>query len=113
MTKLKGDIPVGAPVSIKDAKGKDKGESSKQGEAESTVKEEPKDFEEGEGGGEGEEGEADGADGDFGNYDGGDFGPGGDEIYGEVATSLFLPIYSICTRREITKKETLTKRGWT
>merc|ERR1719189_1944829 len=50
VTKLKGDVPVGAPVSIKDAKGnKEKGESSKQGEAESTVKEEPKDFDEGDG----------------------------------------------------------------
>merc|ERR1719189_2002483 len=58
VTKLKGDVPVGGPVSIKDAKGKEKGEASKAGEAESTVKEEPKDFEEGDGGvGEGQEGE--------------------------------------------------------
>merc|ERR1719150_3166600 len=87
VTKLKGDVPVGAPVSIKDAKGsKEKGESSKQGEAESTVKEEPKDFDEAEGGvGEGDEG--DDADGvgqdDFGNYDGGDFGPEGEDLYGQ------------------------------
>lgn len=85
VTKLKGDVPIGAPVSIKDAKGKEKGETSKQGEAESTVKEEPKEFEEEEGVGEEveeETGETVGSD-DFGNYDGGDFGPGGDELYAE------------------------------
>ena len=98
MTKLKGDVPVGGPVSIKDAKGKEKGEASKAGEAESTVKEEPKDFEEGDGGvGEGQEGEGEaGVEGDdFGNYDGGDFGPGEDGLYGEVRDRLLNGLQTI------------------
>jgi len=97
VTKLKGDVPVGAPVSIRDATNTRGGpgrstpgqEGSKKGDGEadsqSAVKEEPKDFEEGEGD-DAEVGE-DGAGDDFGNYGDGDegdyMGPGGDGLYGE------------------------------
>lgn len=100
VTKLKGDVPVGSPVSIRDAThtrgGQGRitpgqgsgGESSKRGgegeaDSQSTVKEEPKEFEEGE---EGDVGDDAGAD-DFGNYaegEEGDYiGPGGDGLYAD------------------------------
>lgn len=93
VTKLKGDVPVGSPVSIRDAAHKtgqgratpSQGEASKsesqpdsQGAA---VKEEPKEFVEE------EEVDAEAQDAeDFGDYDGNEedyIGPGGDGLYGD------------------------------
>jgi len=93
VTKLKGDVPVGSPVSIRDATNTKSGQgraTPSQGEASKTegqpdsqnaVKEEPKEFDE-----EIDTAEAPDAD-DFGDYgDGteGDYiGPGGDGLYGD------------------------------
>jgi len=94
VTKLKGDVPVGSPVSIRDAANAkagpgratpSQGEASKtegQPDSQSTVKEEPKEFVD-------EEGEADPIDdedfGDYGDGTEGDYiGPGGDGLYGDA-----------------------------
>eukprot|EP00092_Neocalanus_flemingeri_P082038 GFUD01102601.1.p1 GENE.GFUD01102601.1~~GFUD01102601.1.p1 ORF type:complete len:647 (-),score=192.59 GFUD01102601.1:563-2503(-) len=94
VTKLKGDVPVGSPVSIRDAANAkagagratpSQGEASKsEAQADSQVKEEPKEFVDEEE----EEVDAEAADAeDFGDYgDGaeGDYiGPGGDGLYGD------------------------------
>jgi len=96
VTKLKGDVPVGSPVSIRDATNKpgagratpSQGEASKtEGQPDSqgpAVKEEPKEFVEE------EEVDAEAQDAeDFGDYGDGTeddyIGPGGDGLYGDEA----------------------------
>ena len=93
VTKLKGDVPVGDPVSIKDATntkaGKaappsPAGESSKsdgQPDSQNVVKEEPKDEDVGGGNDDfGDYGDGDYGDGNEGEY----IGPGGDGMYAEA-----------------------------
>lgn len=95
ITKLKGDIPVGSPVSIRDATTRPAGGATPGSQAGSTpgrgdsdgpvVKEEPKDFDVGEeelDEGEMEAGEQDDF-GEYADYAEGDIGPGGDGMYGD------------------------------
>jgi len=94
ITKLKGDIPVGSPVSIRDATTRPGG-ATPHSQAGSTpgrgdpdgpvVKEEPEDFDVGEE--ELEEGDMEAGEqddfGEYADYAEGDIGPGGDGMYGD------------------------------
>jgi len=95
ITKLKGDNPVGSPVSIRDVNNRPGGGNTPQSQAGSTpgrgeqegpiVKEEPKDFDVVEE--ELDEGDMEGGEqddfGEYADYAEGDIGPGGDGMYGD------------------------------